>query len=289
MCPTPPSGLDQRTRPRSGPRPGPSGLAVGDLLTDEAITVDAPVPTVALAVGAHPDDIEFGAGGTLAKWSAAGCRVHHLVLTDGSKGSWDPAADLSELVSTRQRECRRAARVIDGAAPNANARPDRVEFLGSVDGELDNGPRERGAVVAAIRRLRPDVVLGHDPWRRYRLHPDHRAAGFLTVDAVVAARDPHFLTELDERPHRPDRLLLWEADLPNHVEDVGGFETIKVRALLCHTSQMASTMGIEPTGSDDSDHPSRRAFDRRVRHQLADHGWLAALPAGEAFRHIDDV
>ena len=94
-------------RPR---RPAPaSGLPVGDLLDTTTVTVDLPAPAVALAIGAHPDDIEFGAGATLAKWAAAGCRVHHLVLTDGSKGSWDPDEDLERLVADRMQECREAA------------------------------------------------------------------------------------------------------------------------------------------------------------------------------------
>jgi LmbE family N-acetylglucosaminyl deacetylase len=87
---------------------------VGDLPAAEPVTVDQPTPTSALAIGAHPDDIEFGCGATLAKWAAAGCRVHHLVLTDGSKGSWDPDADLGVLVAAREAECRSAAEVIDG-------------------------------------------------------------------------------------------------------------------------------------------------------------------------------
>ena len=101
----------------------PSGLAVGDLLTVASVTVDQPVPSSALAIGAHPDDIEFGCGATLAKWAAAGCRVHHLILTDGSKGSWDPEADLGALVATREAECRAAAAVIDG--PVGPGRHDR--------------------------------------------------------------------------------------------------------------------------------------------------------------------
>ena len=82
---------------------------------------------------------------------------------------------------------------------------------------------EQRDVALWIRRLRPDVILGHDPWRRYRLHPDHRHAGFITTDAIVAARDPHFFADQDLEPHRPSALLLWEADEPNHVEDVSGF------------------------------------------------------------------
>ena len=69
-------------------------------LTVAGWTRDLDVPSVALAVGAHPDDVEFGAGATLAKWAAAGCTVHHLVCTDGSKGTWDVNADLPALVGS---------------------------------------------------------------------------------------------------------------------------------------------------------------------------------------------
>ena len=147
--------------------------------------------------------------------------VHHLVLTDGSKGSWDPDADLG--APWWAPGWRSAAR-LRSSSPAAVSRGggDRVHFLGSVDGELLNGPTERREVARVIRTVRPNVVLGHDPWRRYRLHPDHRAAGFLTLDALVAARDPHFVPELGLTPHRPTALLLWEADLPNHVEHTDG-------------------------------------------------------------------
>ena len=79
----------------------PSELPVGDLLIDGPVTVNLPIPSSALAIGAHPDDIEFGCGATLAKWADAGCRVHHLVLTDGSKGSWDPDEDLAATRAAR--------------------------------------------------------------------------------------------------------------------------------------------------------------------------------------------
>ncbi len=282
----------------------PSGLPVGDLPRAGLPTSDIPTPTSALAIGAHPDDIEFGCGATLAKWAAAGCRVHHLVLTDGSKGSWDPAADTGELVARRMAECREAAAVLDGAvepegegAGSAGSDkdlgrendPDRVLFLGSVDGELANGVEERRSVVAILRRLRPAVVLGHDPWRRYRLHPDHRAAGFLTVDSVVAARDPHFFPGVGDGPHRPHTLLLWEADLPDHVEDAEGFEATKIASLLRHASQWQSTMGITGAGTARPDDPSAEAFGTKVRHQLASHGTLGGFRVGEAFHLMGDL
>ncbi len=135
LVPPPPRRGDRRRARRRGPprsaararhrhrrRPAPptggrSAAAMGanepgqPAVTDPPLSRDLPVPTSALAVGAHPDDVEFGGGGTLAKWAAAGCVVHHLVCTDGSKGTWDPDADTAALVATRQR--RAAARRAD--------------------------------------------------------------------------------------------------------------------------------------------------------------------------------
>ncbi len=277
--------MTDEARPAAPPVRLTSGLPTGDLLDTVTVTVELPVPAVALAVGAHPDDIEFGAGATLARWAAAGCRVHFLVLTDGSKGTWDPDADLAALVAGRAGECRDAATRLLGGDVDAAG---RVQLLGETDGELVNGADQRRAVARAIRSVRPDVLLGHDPWRRYRLHPDHRAAGFLTLDALVAARDPHFLPELGLAPHRPDALLLWEADLVNHVEPcpVDAAAT-KVAALLCHRSQLESTMGLS---DDEGDEASGAAtFAERIAWQLAQHGAVAGLDAGEAFHLIDQL
>jgi LmbE family N-acetylglucosaminyl deacetylase len=234
-------------------------------------TNDLPTPARALAIGAHPDDVEFGAGATLAKWAAAGCEIVHVICTDGSKGSWDPDEDVARLVATRQEEQRAASRALGGTG--------ECVFLGWPDGELDSGLRQRWQVAYWIRKYRPDVVLGHDPWRRYRLHPDHRHAGFLATDGIVAARDPHFFPEQELPHHRPSTLLLWEAEEPDHVESVedAQFER-KLAALLAHTSQFRSTMHIDDASSDDE----VAAFRRRVTDRLAEHG-------GEPFRIMRDL
>jgi LmbE family N-acetylglucosaminyl deacetylase len=240
-------------------------------------STDLAVPGRALAVAAHPDDAEFGCGATLARWAAAGCAIHHLVCTDGSKGSWDPAEDTARLVAVRQEEQRSASRALGGTG--------EAVFLGWPDGELEAGLRQRWEVAYWIRMLEPDVVLGHDPWKRYRLHPDHRAAGFLLTDGVVAARDPHFFPEQQVAPHRPSALLLWEADDPDHVEDANGWADTKLRALLEHRSQLRSTMRIEdPAATDEVE-----AFRARVLGRLADHGALAGIDQGEAFKLITQV
>jgi LmbE family N-acetylglucosaminyl deacetylase len=241
-------------------------------------SVDLPVPGTALAIGAHADDAEFGCGATLAKWSAAGASVHFLVLTDGSKGSWDPDADQAALVAERRREQEKAAAALGIA---------EVLFADFVDGELENGRAERARVCEVIRTVRPDVVLGHDPWARYRLHPDHRAAGFLVTDGIVAARDPHFFPGQAVGPHRPERLLLFEAEEPDHFEGVDAFLDAKVEALLCHRSQWRNTMKIDPDAPDPE--AQRETFAARVRAEAASAGAPAGLRLAESFKLLEDL
>ncbi len=194
-------------------------------------------PARALAISAHPDDAELQAGATLARWAAQGCEVSILVCTDGSKGSWDPAQDRATLAAVRQEEQRAALGALGGDGT--------CVFLDQVDGELESGLPQRSMVAAAIRRLRPEVVLGHDPWKRYRIHPDHRHAGYLACEGIVAARDPLYFPELGLEPWRPSALLLWEADEPDHDEPVDGPAlAAKVVALQAHHSQYVTTLGI---------------------------------------------
>jgi LmbE family N-acetylglucosaminyl deacetylase len=254
--------------------PGQPALARG------AFTHNLDVPATALAIGAHPDDVEFGCGATLAKWAAAGCVVHHLICTDGSKGTWDPDADIAALAAQRVREQSEAARRLSGAGAGL------VIFLDHVDGELDSNLTVRGEVAGVIRELRPDVVLGHDPWKRYRLHPDHRHAGLLACEGIVAARDPHFFREQGLAAHRPSALLLFEADEPDHLEDVGGndgaFLARKLDALEAHTSQFESTMKA-------IDADQLTTFRNRVAARLADLGEPFGYAAAEIFKLITDL
>lgn len=239
-------------------------------------TVDLPVPTRVLAIGAHPDDVEFGCGATLAKWGAAGAEVHLLVLTDGAKGTWDPGADPRELAATR------ASEQADAAARLGVAAVHRTDF---VDGELADGAVERAAVCAVVRRTTPTVVLTHDPWKRYRLHPDHRRAGFLVLDALVAARDPHFFPDLGPAPHRPEVVLLFEAEVVDHYERVGAVAA-KADALLAHRSQWRSTMGIGDGPDADA---QRTAFVAGLRRELETFGAGAGGRLAEGFKRIDGV
>jgi LmbE family N-acetylglucosaminyl deacetylase len=236
------------------------------------VTTTDPEPRARiLAIGAHPDDIEFGCGATLAKWARAGSHVELLVLTDGSKGTWEPDQDLATLVATRRDEQRAAAHAL-GAG--------EVHFLDAVDGELEADARRREQVCRVIRAVRPDVVFGHDPWKQYRLHPDHRRAGELVIDGIVAARDPHFFPDAGT-PHRPKQLLLFEAQVVDHIEPVSDEDVeAKIAALLCHQSQWLSTMGIETGATEEQE--QRAAFEARVREQIDE-------ASGEAFKLITEL
>jgi LmbE family N-acetylglucosaminyl deacetylase len=221
------------------------------------------------------------------------------VCTDGSKGTWNPKADTAALVIARQAEQREAAARLAGRSARSPspgstgggwrgpglAGPGSVgsvTFLGRIDGELDATQATVGEVAKVIRTIRPDVVLGHDPWKRYRLHPDHRNAGILVCDAIVAARDPHFFREHGLAPHRPASLLLWEADAPDHVEDVSDFVAIKLDALEAHTSQFESTM--HAASDDDLD-----GFRTTIRARLAELGQPHGIAAAEVFKLITDL
>jgi LmbE family N-acetylglucosaminyl deacetylase len=219
----------------------------------------------ALALGAHPDDVELQAGGTVAAWARDGVHVELACFTAGEKGTHDPAADPAEVARVRRGEAEAAAKVL-GAA--------RVHFLGAVDGELEVTMALRVAVARLVRAVRPDVVIGHDPWRRWLLHPDHRAAGLLTVDGVVAARDPLYAPELAAEglpAHRPHSVLLFGTDAPDEVVDISATIDTKLAALRGHPSQISDLADL----------------DRRIRTWNAAIGAEFGLPSAEAFHLLD--
>ena len=230
-----------------------------------------PIPKRALTIGAHPDDAEFGAGGTLARWAQGGSEISMMIVTDGSKGSWDLGVSAADLAR------RRAAEQL-AAADRLGVTGDIVH-LDYIDGELEYTMELRKLICEWIRRLRPEVILSHDPWKRYMLHPDHRATGMGTIDGVVAARDHLFYPEQGLEKHRPDALLLWSADEPDYWEDIAPTFEIKIEALLCHSSQTESTMNDASNGEY-----ARAAFITRMKEWAARHGQAVGLPEAESFK-----
>ncbi len=184
-----------------------------------------------LVVQAHPDDADFGVGGTVARWAGEGRRVHYLLCTSGDKGSLDPGARPAELARTREAEQREAARRLGVVT---------TLFLGRHDGELEVTLAFRAEITAVIRRVRPDLLLTFDPWRAYQLHPDHRAVGFTTLDAAIAARDPFYFPEqLREglAAHRVRECWLFTTDHPDVAIDISDTIDAKLGALRAHVSQ----------------------------------------------------
>ncbi len=243
-------------------------------LYTEAAGTSSPLqsPQRVLAIGAHPDDIEFGAGGTIAGWAAAGASVTMLIVTDGSKGTWDPSRNPDELANTRRAEQEAAAKVL-GAT--------EIRHLDYVDGELEYTMQLRKEMCRQIREVKPDVVISHDPWQRYQLHPDHRATGWAVMDGVVAARDHLFFPEQGLDAHRPQSVLLWSADTPDHWQDIGPTFEVKIAALLCHSSQGTTTMG----GAEQND-GNRTAFVDRMRRWAEKQAEPAGLELAESFKRI---
>ena len=232
-----------------------------------------PTPPSVMTIGAHPDDAEFGAGATLFRWAADGAEATIVIATDGSKGSWDPRIDDADLVARRRSEQMSAAVVLGAAS---------VAWLGQPDGELRHTPALRTAIASLIRQHQPDIVLTHDPWQRYQLHPDHRTTGLLALDAVVAAREPRFYPDQGFDAHRPTAVLLWSADDPDHAEPVDdrAFDA-KVQALFCHTSQSETTMGDAAASSVASER-----FVREIDEHLREEGKRFGFDRAEVFKRI---
>jgi LmbE family N-acetylglucosaminyl deacetylase len=196
-----------------------------------------------------------------------------LIVTDGSKGTWDPSIPGKKLAELRRREQKAAAGVIGATG--------EIVMLDHHDGELVYDMALREEMCLWIRRLRPEVVFSHDPWRRYMLHPDHRAAGWAAIDGVVSARDHLFFPSQPFDKHRPDAILLWSADSPDHWEDISTVIDQKIEALLCHSSQTISSMQGAASTEE-----GRQAFVERMKTWAAEQGAAAGLECAEAFKLI---
>jgi LmbE family N-acetylglucosaminyl deacetylase len=225
-----------------------------------------------LGIGAHPDDLDFMASGTMAKLAEAGAEVHYLILTDGGKGSDDAGMTPEKLMKIRMREQRDAATAI-GAKD--------VSFLDYEDGRLEVTMELKRDIVRAIRKVRPDVVFAMDPsmlyapHRNFVNHPDHRAGGQAVLDAVFPlARDHLSFPELyaeGYEPHKVRTVLLTNFNTPNFFVDITDMMDKKLAALAAHPSQV----------------PDMDSTAERVRGNAAAEGRRAGLQYAEGFVRID--
>jgi LmbE family N-acetylglucosaminyl deacetylase len=197
------------------------------------------VPTRALVISAHPDDVDFGASGTVARLTGAGCTVSYAIVTDGDAGEVPDDVGRDGAAALRQREQRAAA-----AAVGVND----VRFLGFPDGRLEVTIALRAALSKVIREVRPDVVLCQSPERRYdrvfASHPDHLAAGEATLQAVYPdARNPYAHPELVAEGLEAWTVReVWVFGHPKADRFVDITDTVeaKVAALRAHESQTAA-------------------------------------------------
>jgi LmbE family N-acetylglucosaminyl deacetylase len=196
-----------------------------------------------MVVTAHPDDPEFGAGGTIAKLVNEGREVTYVIVTNGNKGSGDRTIAPERLAAIREGEQREAARTLGVA---------RVEFLGYEDGEIEDRRALRLDVTRQIRRWRPDLMITQNPHRAYSnffaWHRDHRVTAGVVLDCVYPlARDhlsfPELLPEYEPHTVREVYLMQWEA--PRLVVDITETIDRKLQAVACHASQIADWTTVE--------------------------------------------
>lgn len=222
-----------------------------------------------MIIAPHPDDPEFGIGGTVAKWTSEGKKVAYAICTNGNKGSNDPAMSPQALTDIRRGEQQQAATVLG---------VEQVVFLEHDDQSLEDTPDFRKELVRLIRSCRPDTIAAPDPYRKYIWHRDHRITGQVVLDAVYPfARDRLSFPELLEQgfmPHKVRELLFWGAEQPNFFSDVTNTFDRKLNALYCHKSQVTHF----PKGWEDgfkSMH-AQRAKDRGF--ELAETFYRVELP-----------
>lgn len=200
----------------------------------------------AMVIYAHPDDAEWQAGGTVARWTDHGVAVTYVMATNGASGSSDPEMTREKLVDIRYREQHDAARVLGVK---------EVVHLGFEDGYLYPDLDLRKAVARQIRIHRPEVVITHDPTSRtvdkyYINHPDHIAVGEVVLrsfnpDASSGLMFPELWKEEGLEPFLPKALFLGSFFEGSDYVDISDTIERKVEALLCHRCQIEDPDGIK--------------------------------------------
>lgn len=227
------------------------------------------IPKRAMFIYAHPDDVDFSAAATAAKWAQGGSEVTYVILTDGNAGSHEPGMTKERLGRIRRAEQEAAAAVVGVKA---------CLFLGYQDGLLEPTLTLRKRLVRLIRQHRPEAVVCGDPRRyfsgsTYINHPDHRAAARAAVEAVFPAAEMNLLypdlVEEGLTGHKPNYVYISTREDPDHYVDVSETIALKIEALRQHVSQMGD-WDPEP----------------RIRERSAEIGRAAGYAYAEAFRRM---
>ena len=189
----------------------------------------------AVVIFAHPDDAEFGAAGTVARWTRDGREVVYVACTSGEKGTEDRTMSPERLAKIREDEQREAARILGVR---------EVHFLRHPDQGLEDTADSREEIVRLLRMHRPRIVLTSDPTTPYRDHRDHRIVGRLTMDAVYPFARDHLaypdLLDQGFEPHKVQEVWFWGAKQANHCVDITETFELKIAALRAHASQLGN-------------------------------------------------
>lgn len=208
-------------------------------------TPDTEIAQRALVVTAHPDDVDFGAAGTIATWVAQGTQVTYCILTDGDAGGFDPAVPRSDIPRIRRGEQIAAAHILG---------VDDVRFLGYHDGQLEVSQGLRRDISRVIRQVRPQRMLIQSPERNWARipasHPDHLAAGEASIfsiypDARNPFAHPSLLSDEGLDAWTVHDVWVMGGPTPNHVMDVTDVFDSKIAALRAHESQTAHMDDLE--------------------------------------------
>ena len=223
------------------------------------------LPKIAMTIQAHPDDQEFGVGGTLAKWARAGTRIISVVITSGDSGSNDPAKDGSHkqaLAELREKE---------QLAANAVLGVQETIFLRYPDGELEPTIQLRKDLTRLIRQHKPDTVLSGNPeaWfygNDYVNHPDHRAAAQAACTAVFPSAGSRLMfTDLlaaGYEPHDVSRLYIHGSEKSDTWIDISETLEVKIKALQQHVSQIP----VDEVGKWMTDWAAEEAKDKGMQY-----------------------
>ena len=220
-----------------------------------------------LVIVAHPDDIESWCGGVVGLFTALGRQVAYVLCTSGDKGTSDPTQTPQQVAARREAEQLEAAPILG---------VEQVSFLRWPDSEVEPALALRRELVRQVRSYRPDLVITHDPAPPYRLHPDHRAVGRATLDALFpCARDPltfaEQITEEGLRAHTVPEAWLFASETPDIWIDIAATLPQKIRARLAHASQ----------------HTDPAELERNWYRRAAAVGEPVGLSAAEAFKRVD--
>ena len=223
-----------------------------------------------LVFSAHPDDLDFGCSGTVAKMTEEGKEVVYCIITNGEKGIQKVNKARGTMIAMRKIEQKEAAKVVG---------VHKLIFLGETDGDLENTKDVRRKIVKAIREVKPDIIFSFDPANLsfdsfYRFHRDHRMAAEAVFDAMYpAAGSSAFFPELEEAgflPYQIQGAWFFSSASPNIFIDISKTIDRKIEALRRHEGQIGDMEEME----------------KRIRARARQEGKRKKMKYAEAFRSL---